>query len=471
MGQAGSTVTNPLHKQMFGRFVCGVSDQIIGSGFDRREFVRHYQIYVPLEICMTGPGTAAKRKNDKYPGVIWIPGSGHNSQESKALGEEFFEHAKRAQMIFVTITPWLDSWNADDETDCCNGRKWADDVAHIRDIAWMLLKEVPISPKAFYLAGHGSGAVMAVASSNQLWVRGLILFGGSKYRFEVDKPKPIFIQWALDDEEVKFNGCCKKGDCIGGMHTENCVAAPAIFERWLSYNHCGADTRPSWFPTGVTNDTGMCIEGIDCHSPTSFCRYWQGGHRLKVPQPKDKKKHARSPIRRAVGWMQREACSHHGHWDEAYRDQPGKECRCPKSDQKRPVWGRYCLSKGSRPKKGSNWIAYTFIVVGVVMIGTTVAYAFLCDTTGYQKLDEMQPVQPNNSVEDGSEDGSKDGPHDRAGDIELQANPSKLGASQHSDDEDNLDDPPANGASSSNKDLRNGGQASTAPRPPPPDLM
>merc|ERR1719359_1891213 len=51
--------------------------QTIGSGFDRREFVRHYMIYVPMEVCMSG-----KKKNvdDKYPGVIWIPGSGHKSK-------------------------------------------------------------------------------------------------------------------------------------------------------------------------------------------------------------------------------------------------------------------------------------------------------------------------------------------------------------------------------------------------------
>merc|ERR1719387_3160224 len=160
------------------------------------------------------------------------------------------------------------------------------------------------------------------------------------------------------------------------------------------------------------NDTGECFDGQSCAVPSTFCRYWRAGHQFEVRHdPRETHKRVGNPVKRALGFFQREACSHHGKWDENRRNEPGKECRCPKpkgTNDPKAVWGRYCLQKGYRIKRqrhdSTPWVLMFGIIAATIV--AIISYAICFDRLGYKALgiDPDCPDFSDNDIEHAEKD-------------------------------------------------------------------
>merc|ERR1719160_346031 len=118
-----------------------------------KERARLYQAYVPMDVC-------TNHFRERYPVLFFLPGTTTSSSE---FIEAIRASAMREKFIYIEPVPYKNTWNAQG-SGCCGDagvEKWTDEATFLEDILHTIRQNLPMWESAVYVAGHGSGALMA----------------------------------------------------------------------------------------------------------------------------------------------------------------------------------------------------------------------------------------------------------------------------------------------------------------------
>jgi poly(3-hydroxybutyrate) depolymerase len=172
---------------------------------------------------------------------------------------------------------------------CCGDAvdKNIDDIQFLKSIIHQLNTWLPINLE-YGVAGTGfsNGGFLierAVLSGSNIF-SAIAPVGGHSYMynsqnrglFNVTKPIPIYLQHAIRDPVVKFEGCCATSRCCCGISERSpseCISVNSIFDNWLSLNRCsGRSSSIEWSPLDKsTTISSSCYSGNDCQVNTKLC--------------------------------------------------------------------------------------------------------------------------------------------------------------------------------------------------------
>lgn len=346
--------------------ICGSSTSHVlymppDSCNDEKTCERVYHVYIPSRVCSSmsdninasiGSGSSVIAAEDM--GTLPLVFAVHCLGCTADVMDRFEEVAESFQFILVRPVGISRSWNA---KYCCGPalKKNVDDFGFFN----LIMEELDasydfIDRELAYGVGWSNGGYM-VSYAARLF-RAIAPIAGYQYGDDLPflsghTPKGIFQHHSINDQFVRFNGCCMAEgmeQCCCGISqvgAEQCTSVTEGWDNWAAkVNNCNGPTTTTQLKLGSSDNskdgddegTITCYYGGSCQANTTLCVYDDRGH---FNRPSFS---IAFPMFDEIGhFFARDACSlSGGRWDIAER-----KCIC--GEEINMSSRAYCLASGN----------------------------------------------------------------------------------------------------------------------------
>lgn len=240
---------------------------------------RNFFMYIPEKYC---------DGKTKAPAFVWIHGLNTGAD---LYFHMLLEVMEKRETQYILILPSA-LWGSFNGGECCSfaQKRGFDDIGWVVRITELAKEMVPyIDDHRIFGLGYSMGAYLLswLARTPENPLAGLALISGiTSYRWNATylPPVPVHIVHSENDWVVKYQGCCKFGQCMSQIVHETCLSIPQHFEKYLKVNGCsGMDQFVDEKHIPKLYDS-KCYEGRDCTVRTRFCSFPWAYHFNDVDQ-------------------------------------------------------------------------------------------------------------------------------------------------------------------------------------------